>query len=285
MLVLVGARLQSRRGAVSALGAGCLSRRADADHRVPQRRLEGRRIHRPHSRARTVPRGRQSIARNSSRCSPCSPARACSTAISPRCRRTTSSACSPTRASLTRATCSSPWRASDRRRAASAQAASRSPSYLAGYLLMTLLSFLVLIVVANHSRGDDILHFNGLAQRSPLLAFGMLTAMLSLAGDSVHRRLHRQISRLRGRGAGAAVRARRLGIAHRRRGLLLLPARRRRDVLAGAERRHADSDRRTDQGQHRRPHRLHLHLRHLSAADFEHARNARPFPHDRTALR
>ena len=40
--------------------------------------------------------------------------------------------------------------------------------YLAAYLLMTLLSFLVLIVVANHSRGDDILHFNGLAQRSPL---------------------------------------------------------------------------------------------------------------------
>ncbi len=54
--------------------------------------------------------------------------------------------------------------------------------YLAGYLLMTLLSFLVLIVVANHSRGDDIMHFNGLAKRSPFLAFGMLTAMLSLAG-------------------------------------------------------------------------------------------------------
>ena len=54
--------------------------------------------------------------------------------------------------------------------------------YLAGYLLMTLLSFLILIVVANHSRGDDILHFNGLARRSPFLAFGMLIAMLSLAG-------------------------------------------------------------------------------------------------------
>lgn len=54
--------------------------------------------------------------------------------------------------------------------------------YLAGYLLMTLLSFLVLIVVARHSRGDDILHFNGLAKRSPFLAFAMLSAMLSLAG-------------------------------------------------------------------------------------------------------
>jgi NADH-quinone oxidoreductase subunit N len=54
--------------------------------------------------------------------------------------------------------------------------------YLMGYLLMTLLSFLILIVVANHSRGDDIAHFNGLAKRSPFLAFGMLIAMLSLAG-------------------------------------------------------------------------------------------------------
>lgn len=54
--------------------------------------------------------------------------------------------------------------------------------YLAGYLLMTLLSFLVMTVVANHSRGDDILHFNGLSKRSPFLAFGMLIAMLSLAG-------------------------------------------------------------------------------------------------------
>ncbi len=54
--------------------------------------------------------------------------------------------------------------------------------YLAGYLLMTLLTFLVMIVVANHSRGDDILHFNGLGKRSPFLAFGMLIAMLSLAG-------------------------------------------------------------------------------------------------------
>ena len=54
--------------------------------------------------------------------------------------------------------------------------------YIGGYLLMTLLSFLVMIVVSNHSRGDDIQHFNGLGKRSPFLAFGMLTAMLSLAG-------------------------------------------------------------------------------------------------------
>ena len=54
--------------------------------------------------------------------------------------------------------------------------------YLAGYLLMTLLTFLIIIVVTNHSRGDEILHFNGLARRSPFLAFGLLIAILSLAG-------------------------------------------------------------------------------------------------------
>lgn len=54
--------------------------------------------------------------------------------------------------------------------------------YLAAYLLMTLLAFIVLIIVAKHSRGDDLVHFNGLAKRSPFLAFGMLIAMLSLAG-------------------------------------------------------------------------------------------------------
>lgn len=54
--------------------------------------------------------------------------------------------------------------------------------YLAGYLLMTLLSFIVMIVVANHSGGDDISNFNGLGKRSPQLAFALLAAMLSLAG-------------------------------------------------------------------------------------------------------
>jgi NADH-quinone oxidoreductase subunit N len=39
-----------------------------------------------------------------------------------------------------------------------------------------------MIVVANHSGGDDIANFNGLGKRSPQLAFAMLAAMLSLAG-------------------------------------------------------------------------------------------------------
>jgi NADH-quinone oxidoreductase subunit N len=54
--------------------------------------------------------------------------------------------------------------------------------YLAAYLLMTLLSFLVLVIVTAHGEGDDIANFNGLAKRSPFLAFGLLVAMMSLAG-------------------------------------------------------------------------------------------------------
>lgn len=53
--------------------------------------------------------------------------------------------------------------------------------YLVAYLLMTLLSFAVLIVVAQRT-GEEISDFNGLAKRSPFLAFAMLIAMVSLAG-------------------------------------------------------------------------------------------------------
>jgi NADH-quinone oxidoreductase subunit N len=53
--------------------------------------------------------------------------------------------------------------------------------YLAAYLLMTLLSFAVLVVVSKQT-GDNIEDFNGLAKRSPFLAFAMLIAMASLAG-------------------------------------------------------------------------------------------------------
>jgi NADH-quinone oxidoreductase subunit N len=54
--------------------------------------------------------------------------------------------------------------------------------YLAAYLLMTLLSFLIMINVSAHTEGDDISHFNGLGKRAPFLAFGLLVAMMSLAG-------------------------------------------------------------------------------------------------------
>ena len=53
--------------------------------------------------------------------------------------------------------------------------------YLVAYLLMTLLSFAVLIVVAQQT-GEEISDFDGLARRSPFLAFAMLIGMVSLAG-------------------------------------------------------------------------------------------------------
>lgn len=53
--------------------------------------------------------------------------------------------------------------------------------YLVAYLLMTLLGFAVLTIVARQT-GDAISDFDGLAARSPFLAFAMLIAMISLAG-------------------------------------------------------------------------------------------------------
>ncbi|MBA2586113.1 MAG: NADH-quinone oxidoreductase subunit N [Chthoniobacterales bacterium] len=54
--------------------------------------------------------------------------------------------------------------------------------YLVSYLLMTLLSFTVLIVVANSAGGEEISDFDGLSKRSPFLALAMMISMLSLAG-------------------------------------------------------------------------------------------------------
>src|SRR5207302_7953898 len=53
--------------------------------------------------------------------------------------------------------------------------------YLVAYLLMTILSFAVLVIVAQQT-GDRIEDFDGLAQRSPFLAFALLIARASLAG-------------------------------------------------------------------------------------------------------
>src|SRR6266478_1314085 len=53
--------------------------------------------------------------------------------------------------------------------------------YLVAYLLMTLLSFAILIIVAQQA-GEEISSFDGLAKRAPFLAFAMLIAMASLAG-------------------------------------------------------------------------------------------------------
>ncbi|MEO6848222.1 MAG: NADH-quinone oxidoreductase subunit N, partial [Chthoniobacterales bacterium] len=68
---------------------------------------------------------------------------------------------------------------------ASVSAAIAGPAigfYLAGYLLMTFLSFIVMLIVAKVTGGEEIDKFNGLAKRSPFLAFAMLVSMVSLAG-------------------------------------------------------------------------------------------------------
>ena len=53
--------------------------------------------------------------------------------------------------------------------------------YLVAYLTMTLLSFAVLVIVAQQT-GDEIAGFDGLSKRAPFLAFAMLAGMISLAG-------------------------------------------------------------------------------------------------------
>jgi len=53
--------------------------------------------------------------------------------------------------------------------------------YLVAYLLMTMLSFAVLVIVAQQT-GEQIGDFDGLAKRSPFLAFALLIGMASLAG-------------------------------------------------------------------------------------------------------
>lgn len=54
--------------------------------------------------------------------------------------------------------------------------------YLATYLPMTVLSFLVLALIRANGGGEDLRDFRGLARRSPLLALLMTLAMASLAG-------------------------------------------------------------------------------------------------------
>lgn len=54
--------------------------------------------------------------------------------------------------------------------------------YLTGYLFMTFLAFIVVVLVSRTTGGDDISDFNGLNKRSPLLAISLLLSMLSLAG-------------------------------------------------------------------------------------------------------
>lgn len=54
--------------------------------------------------------------------------------------------------------------------------------YLATYLPMTVLSFLVLAILRANGGGEDIQDFRGLARRSPVLALAMTLSLASLAG-------------------------------------------------------------------------------------------------------
>ncbi|HEY1083050.1 MAG TPA: NADH-quinone oxidoreductase subunit N [Prosthecobacter sp.] len=54
--------------------------------------------------------------------------------------------------------------------------------YLATYLPMTVLGFLVLALLRSSGSGEDLRDFRGLAQRNPLLALIMTLALASLAG-------------------------------------------------------------------------------------------------------
>ncbi|QQL44273.1 NADH-quinone oxidoreductase subunit N [Sulfuriroseicoccus oceanibius] len=54
--------------------------------------------------------------------------------------------------------------------------------YLGAYLLMTFLAFAVLAIVRVKTGSDELVAFNGLAKRSPFLAFALVVAVSSLAG-------------------------------------------------------------------------------------------------------
>ncbi len=54
--------------------------------------------------------------------------------------------------------------------------------YLVAYLAMSSLAFIILLLVAEASGGEEIYRFQGLYQRSPFLAVAMTIAMLSMAG-------------------------------------------------------------------------------------------------------
>lgn len=54
--------------------------------------------------------------------------------------------------------------------------------YLSAYLVATFTAFLVLVLLEQEKPGDSISNLSGLAQRSPLLAWSMALAMVSLAG-------------------------------------------------------------------------------------------------------
>tara|TARA_Y100001934_G_scaffold151177_1_gene181233 strand:- start:12 stop:536 length:525 start_codon:yes stop_codon:yes gene_type:complete len=54
--------------------------------------------------------------------------------------------------------------------------------YLAGYLLMSMLCFLIMTIIRVSSESENLDSLNGLSTRSPFLAFSMTIGIASLAG-------------------------------------------------------------------------------------------------------
>jgi len=54
--------------------------------------------------------------------------------------------------------------------------------YLILYMLAALLAFFVITVVSRQVGGEELPHYTGLARRSPLAAFGLMIALISMAG-------------------------------------------------------------------------------------------------------
>ena len=140
--------------------------------------------------------------------------------------------------------------------------------YLVAYLLMTMLSFAVLIIVAQQT-GERIADFDGLAKRSPVPRLRHVDRDDLSRRCAVHRRILRKISDLRGGDQATSDRARRRRCPHRRLRILLLSQSRPRDVLANYRQDRCHSGKRfVSPRDDRINHCDHL-ARDLSAADSE----------------
>jgi NADH-quinone oxidoreductase subunit N len=173
LLVLVGSWFQDRRVSVSDLGAGCLSRRADADDRVSRHRFQSRRIcfaparavHRRAERDRALgePAHRHFRHHDSLRQSlrdSAAQSEAAARLFQHRARRLFAAG----RGGLER------------------ERQSALLYYLAGYVFTVMAAFFVITLVMRHLATEDISGLAGLNQRSPLLAATLTIAMVSLAG-------------------------------------------------------------------------------------------------------
>jgi NADH-quinone oxidoreductase subunit N len=162
-----GARFQNRRRAIPNLGAGCLSRCAHTGDRLPLGRLEGCGFRGVAARARALLHAAANAA--PARCGRGVDAHYGNLAALPQ-------------TNLKRLLAYSSIAHAGYLLVGVVSLSGPAVSfYLVSYLLMTMLSFAVLVAVASHL-GDRIEDFNGLGKRAPFLSFAMLVSMASLAG-------------------------------------------------------------------------------------------------------